>query len=115
LVLDMETEFYKLAKNITGNPKNFHKLMAITPSTGRMSLMGADGGVLVSAGMLSSLARDHPERAYSYGRKTSRDLFGALIEEFDEEVRALSPSKKMELALGLARATGWGSCTVRSF
>ena len=115
MVLDMETEFYKLAKSITGNPKNFHKLLAITPATGRMSMMGADGGVIVSSGMLSSIVKNYPEKAYAFGRRSSKDIFGALIDEFDEEVLALPAGKKMELGLGLARATGWGMSKVLSY
>ncbi|MDG6225236.1 MAG: hypothetical protein QCI82_06955 [Candidatus Thermoplasmatota archaeon] len=114
MVLDMESEFYKLAKNITGNPKNLHKLLAISPGSGRMSLMGADGGVIVSAGMLKALVKARPEKAYTYGKRASGDLFGALIKEFDQEVENLDPAKKMELAVGLARSTGWGNMRIKA-
>lgn len=114
MVLDMESEFYKLAKNITGNPKNLHKLLAISPGSGRMSIMGADGGIVVSSGMLKALVKARPEKAYNYGKRASRDLFGALIKEFDQEVENLDPAKKMELAVGLARSTGWGKMRILS-
>ena len=115
MALDMQSEFYKIAKNIIGTPKNFHKLFAITPDTGRVSMMGADGGVFVSSGMLSSIVRAKPEKAYRYGKRAARDLFDALVEEFDEELKPMAPQKKMELAYGLARATGWGDVTETDF
>jgi hypothetical protein len=114
MVLDMESEFYKIAKTITGNPKNFHKLFAISPK-GRIAMMGADGGVLVSNGMLGILLRSNPERAYRCGKRSARDSFGELVKEFDEEVENLPPQKKFELAIGMARATGWGEIEVVSF
>jgi len=112
MALDMESEFFKIAKNITGTPKNFHKLFAITPDTGRISMMGADGGVLVSAGMLSLIVKGKPDKAYRYGMRAAKDLMGALIEEFDEELGNMDPKKLLELGIGLSRATGWGDIEV---
>jgi hypothetical protein len=114
MVLDMESEFYKIAKNILGTPKNFHKLLAVSPR-GRLAMMGADGGVMVSDGMLGMLIRSNPDKAYRYAKKSAKDIFGALVKEFDEEVENLPPEKKFELAVGLARATGWGEIEVVSF
>lgn len=114
MVLDMESEFYKIAKNILGTPKNFHKLLAVSPK-GRLAMMGAEGGVLVSDGMLGMLVRANPDKAYRYSKRCAKDLFGALVKEFDEEVENLPPEKKFALAIGLARATGWGEIEIVSF
>ena len=114
MALDMESEFYKIAKTILGNPKNFHKMFAVSPK-GRIAMMGADGGVLVSEGMLGVLIRSNPDKAYRYAKRAAKDTFGELVKEFDEEVESLPPQKKFELAIGLARATGWGEIAMVSF
>ncbi|MEJ2068182.1 MAG: hypothetical protein P8Y09_09625 [Deltaproteobacteria bacterium] len=107
-VLDMESEFYKLAMDILAKPRNFHKLFAVGPESGRLTLMGADGGVVIGHGVLREMANGPRKRAYRIGENIALDLFGGLVEEFDEEVRDLPSKKLMKLALGLAHSTGWG-------
>ncbi|MGA1822234.1 MAG: hypothetical protein ACMUIG_06885 [Thermoplasmatota archaeon] len=110
--LDMESEFYKMAKDILSRPKNFYKVFALSPKTGRLSLMGADGGIIVGPRLMNYFIEGPEKRAYKYGKTVSGDLFGALIKEFDEEVENLPPKKLVELGTALARTLGWGEFKV---
>lgn len=108
----MEGEFYKLAKDILSRPNNFYKLFALSPTTGRLTLMGADGGIIVGPRMMKYFIEGPEKRAYKYGKTVSRDLFGALIKEFDEEVKNLPARKLLGLGTALSGSIGWGEFEV---
>ena len=112
MVLDMESEFYKMAKDILSRPKNFYKVFALSPKTGRLTLMGAEGGIIVGPKLMYYFIEGPEKRAYKYGKTVSRDLFGALIKEFDEEVEKLPPKKLVELGAALSKTLGWGELRV---
>jgi len=114
MVLDMESEFYKLAKNILRSERNLYKLLSIEPSSGRLSVMGSRGGLLVGPKAMDHLMKGPEKAAYRFGRSSGKDLFGGLVKEFDEEVSRLGPRKLMELALSMSRALGWGDLRMRS-
>ena len=109
MVLDMEGEFFKIARTILSKPGNLYKMAAISPHTGRVTLLGADGFMVVGSSVLRTFTRGREEKAFSVGEKCGREMFGNLMKEFDEEIRSLEPRKLFQLALSLARNTGWGS------
>jgi hypothetical protein len=115
MALDMEGEFYKLAKKILSKPKNLYKVAAISPHTGRVTLMGADNYMVVGSSILKDLAKSKEEKAYRSGKKCGKEMFRSLIEEFDEEVANLEPKKLFELGLSLATNTGWGRMEMSKF
>jgi hypothetical protein len=108
MVLDMENEFYKLAKDILSKPKNLYKVVAIGPRSGRVTIMGADGFLVVGSSILRSIAKGPGSKAYKLGRSNGKEMFGNLLKEFDEEIMDLQPKKLLELGLLLASVTGWG-------
>jgi len=114
MALDMESEFYKLAKDILGKPQNLYKLASIGPKSGRLSLMGADGYVVVGRTVMNHIMRMPPEKAFLLGRSTGEDTYGSLVKEFDEEVQNLGPRKLLELGALLAVDLGYGNFTVMS-
>ena len=114
MVLDMETEFYKLAKDILSKPKNLYKVVAIGPRSGRVTIMGADGFMVVGSAMLRSLSRGPEKKAYKLGRASGKEMFGNLLKEFDEEIMDLHSKKLLELGLLLASGTGWGDLEIIS-
>jgi len=112
MALDMESEFYKLAKDILSKTQNLYKMAAISPNDGRLSLMGAEGFLIVPKRHLERFSRGTEERAYELGFVCGEDTFGGLMNEFDEEIRELPPKKLTELALLMSRQIGWGSFEV---
>lgn len=108
MVLDMEGEFFKLAKKILSKPKNLYKVFAISPHTGRVTVMGADNFMVVGSSVLRQFSRGKEDRAYRTGYRCGREMFGSLVKEFDEEVKTQGPKKLMELGLPLVTNTGWG-------
>ncbi len=108
MVLDMEGEFYKLAKRILSSPKNLFKMAALSPKTGRVTLMGADNFVVVTSSILRSLTRSPEKKAYQTGKRCGKEMLGTLVKEFDEEVANLVPKKMFDLGLPLCSSTGWG-------
>lgn len=114
MVLDMESEFYKLAHGILSKPKNLYKLTAIGPKSGRLNIMGADGYVVVGSSVLRSLSKGPEQKAYDVGWSCGEEVFGNLISEFDEEINDLPPKKLMELGMLLLRSLGWGEAEVLS-
>ena len=113
MALDMEGEFYKLARGILGKPKNLYKMASIGPKSGRVNVMGADGFVVVGSSILRSFTKGPEKKAYRTGKKCGREMFGSLIKEFDEEIKDLPASKLMELAVMLSSALGWGDLEVK--
>jgi hypothetical protein len=65
--------------------------------------------------MLGVILRANPDKAYRYAKRAAKDIFGTLFQEFDEEIKNLPAQKKFELAVGFARATGWGEFEMLSF
>jgi hypothetical protein len=114
MVLDMESEFYKLARDILSKPKNLYKVVAIGPRSGRVTIMGADGFVVVGSAMLRSISKGPEGKAYKLGKATGKEMFGNLLKEFDEEIMDLPPKKLLELGLLLASGTGWGDLEATS-
>ncbi|MBN1538551.1 MAG: hypothetical protein JW939_00265 [Candidatus Thermoplasmatota archaeon] len=114
MVLDMESEFYKLAHGILSKPKDLYKLTAIGPKSGRLNIMGADGYVVVGSSVLRSISKGSEQKAYEIGRSCGEEAFGNLIKEFDEEVFDLHPKKLMELGTLLMRSLGWGEVEIIS-
>ena len=114
MVLDMESEFYKLAHNILSKPKNLYKMTAIGPKSGRLNIMGADGFVVVGSSVLRSITKGPEGKAYSLGRSCGNEEFGNLLKEFDEEIENLEPKKLMELGSLLFRSLGWGDLEIIS-
>jgi len=108
MVLDMEGEFYKLAKDILGKPKNLYKMTSISPHTGRVTMMGADEYIVVGSILLRDLSKGKESIAYSKGKKCGKQMFKSLINEFDEEVERLEPKKLFDLGMALSTNTGWG-------
>lgn len=113
MVLDMEGEFYKIAKRILEKPNSFYKMLSLSPATGRMTLLGAEGGVIVGPSLVKNFIQGPGDRAFELGQSVSRDLFGSLIEEFDEEIKRLGPKKLTKLGIQLCRSTGWGDFDLR--
>jgi len=113
MVLDMEGEFYKLAKKILDKPNTFYKVLSLGPESGRLTMMGADGGMIVGPTLVEYFVKGPGDRAFKYGSSVSKDIYGVLIEEFDEEVKKLGPKKLMELGLQLIKSTGWGFFEVK--
>jgi len=114
MVLDMESEFYKLAHNILSKPKNLYKMAAIGPKSGRLNIMGAEGFVVVGSSLLRSISKGPEKKAYNLGRSCGTEEFGNLLKEFDEEIENLSPKKLMELGVLLSASLGWGDMEVVS-
>lgn len=114
MVLDMESEFYKLAKTILRSERNLYKLLSLEPSSGRLSVMGSKGGILVGPKAMDQLMNGPEKAAYRFGKSSGKDLFGGLVKEFDEEVSRLGPKKLMELALAMSRALGWGDLRMKA-
>ncbi|MBN1390916.1 MAG: hypothetical protein JXA22_09785 [Candidatus Thermoplasmatota archaeon] len=114
MVLDMESEFYKLAHGIVSKPKTLYKMAAIGPRSGRLNIMGADGYVVVGSSLLRALSRGPEGKAYELGRTCGEEVFGNLVKEFDEEVNSLPPKKLMELGTLFLRSLGWGDLEVLS-
>ncbi|MFW3146601.1 MAG: hypothetical protein ACMUIE_07295 [Thermoplasmatota archaeon] len=112
MALDMESEFYKLAKDILSRPKNLYKLTALGPKTSRVTVMGADGFVMVGKSVLESFTKGPEEKAYRTGKRCGREVFGSLIREFDEEIENLPPRKLLELGMLLSSTLGWGDMKV---
>jgi hypothetical protein len=108
MVLDMESEFYKLAHDILSKPKNLYKMAAIGPKSGRLNIMGADGFVVVGKSLLYPLMKGPENKAYRMGFKCAGEMFGNLLKEFDEEIENLPPKKLLELGILLTRNLGWG-------
>jgi hypothetical protein len=108
MVLDMEGEFYKLAKRILSSPRNLFKMVSMSPKTSRLTLMGADNYVIVGSSLLRSFTKTNEKRAYIAGKKCGKEMLGTLIKEFDEEVAELEPKKMFNLGLPLCSSTGWG-------
>lgn len=108
MVMDMEGEFYKLAKDILGKPKNLYKMTSISPHTARVTMMGADEFIVVGSILLKDLSKGKESIAYSKGFKCGKQMFKSLIKEFDEEVERLEPKKLYDLGLALSTNTGWG-------
>jgi hypothetical protein len=115
MVLDMEGEFYKLARRILSSPKNLFKMASLSPKTGRVTLMGADNYVVVGSSILRGFTKSNEKRAYLAGKRCGKEMLGALIKEFDEEVARLEPKKMFELGLPLCTSTGWGKFDLVSF
>ncbi|MEA3558469.1 MAG: hypothetical protein U9R75_04370 [Candidatus Thermoplasmatota archaeon] len=113
MALDMEGEFYKLARNVLGKPKNLYKMASIGPRSGRVNVMGADGFIVVGSSILRSFTKGPEKKAYRTGKKCGREMFGSLIKEFDEEIEDLPASKLMELAVMLSSTLGWGDFEVK--
>ena len=109
MALDMEGEFFKLAKDILSKTQNFYKLAAISPNDGRLSLMGAEGSLVVPKRHLERYSRGPEERAYELGFVCGEDTYGGLLKEFDEEIMELPPKKLAELGILLTKQVGWGS------
>jgi hypothetical protein len=109
MALDMESEFYKLAKDILSKTQNLYKMAGISPKDGRLSLMGAEGFLVVPRRLLERYSRGTEERAYELGLICGEDIFGGLLNEFDEEIKELPPKKLIELAILLTKQVGWGS------
>ncbi len=108
MVLDMEGEFYKLAKRILSSPKNLYKMASLSPKTGRVTLMGADNYVVVGSSILRNFTKSNENRAYLAGKRCGKEMLGNLIKEFDEEVAGLEPKKMFDLGIPLCNSTGWG-------
>jgi hypothetical protein len=108
MVLDMEGEFYKLAKRILSSPKKLFRMAALSPQTGRVTLMGADNYVVAGSSMMRSFTKTNDRKAYLVGKRTGKEMLGSLIKEFDEEVSELPPRKLFDIALPFCRSTGWG-------
>ena len=115
MVLDIEGEFYKLAKRILSSPKNLFKMASLSPKTGRVTLMGADNYVVVGSSLLRSYTKSNEKRAYLAGKRCGKEMLGTLIKEFDEEVAELESKKLFELGLPLCTSTGWGKFDLKSF
>lgn len=113
MALDMESEFYKLARNILGKPKNLYKMASIGPKSGRLNVMGADGFVVVGSSLIRSFTKGPESKAYKMGRKAGKEIFGSLIKEFDEEIENLPASKLLELGLLLSSTLGYGDLKVK--
>jgi len=113
MVLDMEGEFYKIAMRILTKPQKLYKMVAISPHTSRVTVMGADNYMVVGSSILRSLTKGKEDKAYKAGYKCGKEMFGNLIKEFDEEVESL-PTKKL-LALGIPFMTniGWGKLELK--
>ncbi|MGA1819818.1 MAG: hypothetical protein ACMUHU_02295 [Thermoplasmatota archaeon] len=114
MVLDMESEFYKLARDILSKPKTLYKITAIGPKSGRLNIMGADGFVVVGSSLLRSISKGPEKKAYDLGRACGMEEFGNLLKEFDEEIDRLGPKKLMELGTLLTRSLGWGDIEIVS-
>lgn len=112
MVLDMESEFYKLARNILSKPKNLYKMAAIGPKSGRLNIMGADGFVVVGRSLLYSYAKGPEDKAYKAGKRCALETFGNLLSEFDEEIEGLPAKKLLELGVLLSSSLGWGDIEV---
>jgi len=112
VVLDMESEFYKLAHNILSKPKNMYKMAAIGPKSGRLNIMGADGFVVVGNSILRTFTKGPENKAYKTGFKCAQEGFGNLIKEFDEEIENLPAKKLLELGILLSQSLGWGDFEV---
>jgi hypothetical protein len=112
MVLDMESEFYKLARNILSKPKNLYKMAAIGPKSGRLNIMGADGFIVVGKSILHPLTKGPEKKAYRAGKRCALEVFGNLLSEFDEEIEGLPPRKLLELGLQLSSSLGWGDLEV---
>jgi hypothetical protein len=112
MVLDMESEFYKLARNILAKPKNLYKMAAIGPKSGRLNIMGADGFIVVGRPLLYPYMKGPENKAYRTGKKTALEMFGNLLSEFDEEIENLPPKKLLELGILLSSSLGWGDLEV---
>ena len=112
MVLDMESEFYKLAKDILSKPKNLYKMTTLGPKSARVTVMGADGFVMVGKSVLESFTRGPGSKAYKIGMKCGTEMFSSLIKEFDEEIERLHPGKLMELGTYLSSTLGWGDIEV---
>ncbi|MFO8051156.1 MAG: hypothetical protein R6V01_05585 [Thermoplasmatota archaeon] len=113
MALDMEGEFYKLARNILSKPKKLYKMAALAPRSGRVAIMGADGFVMVGSSILRSFTRGPEKKAYRVGKKAGKEMFGSLIKEFDEEIKDLPPSKLLDLGRMLVSSLGWGDISVK--
>ncbi len=112
MALDMESEFYKLAKDILSKTQNFYKMAAISPNDGRLSIMGAEGFLVVPKRHIERFSRGTEERAYELGFVCGEDTFGGLMKEFDDEIKDLPPKKLTELALLMGKQIAWGSFEV---
>lgn len=115
MALDMEGEFYKLAKDILGKYRNLYKMTAISPQTGRVTIMGADNFMVVSSSILKDLTKGKEEKAYKTGKKCAKAMFNSLMKEFDEEVKYLESKKMFDLGLALSTNTGWGELELVKF
>ncbi len=114
MALDMESEFYKLAHGILGKPNNLYKMAALGPTSGRVTLMGADGFVVIGKVLLQSLSKGPEPKAYRLGLATAKEMFGNLLKEFDEEIERLPSKKLLELGRLFASTTGWGNIEIVS-
>jgi hypothetical protein len=112
MVLDMESEFYKLARNILAKPKNLYKMAAIGPKSGRLNIMGADGFVVVGKSLLYPYTKGPENKAYRTGKKCALEIYGNLLSEFDEEIENLPIKKLLELGILLSSSLGWGDLEV---
>lgn len=114
MVLDMESEFYKLAHNILSKPKNLYKMAAIGPKSGRLNIMGADGFVVIGKSLLYPYTKGTENKAYKAGMRCAREMYGNLLQEFDEEIENLPTKKLLELGVLLSSSLGWGDLEVIS-
>lgn len=112
MALDMEGEFYKLARNILSKPKNMYKMASLGPKSGRVAVMGADGFVMAGSSILRSFAKGPEKKAYRVGKRAGKQMFGSLVKEFDEEIQDLPSAKLMELGSMLLTSMGWGEIEV---
>ncbi len=115
MAFDMESEFYKLAKRILANPKSLYKMLAIDPHSGRMAIMGSGGAMVTGRSMVRYFVEGPEKRAYRYGKAAGKDLFGGILNEFDEEIKGIDAKKVFTLGLVFAESLGWGSFKVAKF
>ena len=113
MVLDMEGEFFKIAQRILTKPQKLFKMMAISPHTSRVTVMGADNYMVVSNSLLKSITKGKEEKAYKTGYKCGREMFGNLMKEFDEEIETLPTKKLFDLGIPFMTNTGWGKLEVK--
>lgn len=113
MVLDMEGEFYKIAMRILSKPQKLYKMVAISPHTSRVTIMGADNYMIVGSSLLKTLTKGKEEKAYKEGFKCGKEMFGNLIKEFDEEVESLPTKKLFDLGIPFMTNIGWGKLEMK--
>lgn len=113
MVLDMEGEFYKIAMRILTKPQKLFKMVAISPHTNRVTVMGADNYMVVGVSVLKAITKGKEDKAYRTGFRCGKEMFGNLIKEFDEEVESLPSKKLFDLGIPLMTNTGWGDLEIK--